>query len=304
MTLQGFSSRSKQGLYRSLQGFGISTPVEYDMLPYGICVANDIVYVTDQSSNKVLSFSKTGTYLSEFGGTGTTDGLFTSPKDIQTDGSHLFLIDSTRVIKHDFDGTFVDSVVLPFSRTPASMSYYDGELCAQYSYNSTLTGLRILDSSLATVRDIQIYKGFGLTTRSSFYSANFIVQIVRNSRLGFTDGPIFDASGSGLIEASTASPNYLGSFNPIPLGGIPQIKFLDSGLFYSSSLVSTPKLGTANLFVDDPPYEYDSTGVGDMDYYMISANIYDNEIYATSYSEKKIFVVDPATGDTIREWTR
>lgn len=304
MTLQGFSSRSKQGLYRSLQAFGQGTPVEYDMLPYGICVADDVVYVTDQSTDKVLRFSTTGTYLSEFGGTGTTDGLFTSPKDIQTDGSHLFLIDSTRVMKHEFDGTFVDSVVLPFSRTPSSLSYYDGELCAQYGYSSTLTGLRILDSSLATIKDLQISKGFGLENRSSFYSANLIAHIIRNTGLGTSNGYLFDASGSGLIDASTASPDYLGGFSPASLGSLPGIKFLDSSLFYSSSSLSTPKLGTVNLLADEPPFEYASTEVGRMDYHMICANIYEDEIYATSYSEQKIFVVDPSTGDTIREWTR
>ena len=300
MTLQGFSSRSKQGLYRSLQGFGDSSPITEDFYPLGICINDNVVYVTELYSSKVMSFDTVGNFIAEFGGPGSTSGLFDNPEHIQTDGSYLYIKDNTRIIKHEFDGTYVDAVTLPFSSRPAALTYDGVYLCAYYGYG-TMAGFRLLDSSLATVRDFNT----NALGRSYFYDSNHLCATVSNPFNNGTGG-FLAASNSGYITPTFVSTNsfYLGNFDEQDFGIFPYVKFVDGSKFYVWGNPGKVSYVDISIPSSDPVYTYFSTNVGTLDYSPFLANIYNNEIYVTSAIDKKIFVVDPSDASTIREWTR
>jgi len=97
MTLQGFSSRSKQGLYRSLQAFGQGTPPS--RLLYGLTVGNDVVYVCDYLNHKILSYQLDGTKIDEWGTFGTTDGLIDRPMVVKWYNSEVYVKDFTKRVQ-------------------------------------------------------------------------------------------------------------------------------------------------------------------------------------------------------------
>lgn len=52
--------------------------------PFGIAVAHDRVYVTDQFNNRIEVFSPTGSFLFEWGSHGSAEGQFGHPKPTYT----------------------------------------------------------------------------------------------------------------------------------------------------------------------------------------------------------------------------
>ncbi|HAS46427.1 MAG TPA: hypothetical protein DCS93_38455 [Microscillaceae bacterium] len=79
--------------------------------PEGIAIlADGSFYVTDLGSNKIRKYDNTGTFVSEFGGPGATDGLFNGPTGIAVDSQgNIFVTDrsNNRVQKFNSSGTFV-----------------------------------------------------------------------------------------------------------------------------------------------------------------------------------------------------
>jgi hypothetical protein len=160
MTLQGFSSRSKQGLYRSLQAFGQGTPPS--RLLYGLTVGNDVVYVCDYLNHKILSYQLDGTKIDEWGTFGTTDGLIDRPVIVKWYNSEVYVCDNTdrvqvfsesgtwdrtiltNVQKFDVYDGYIFSVsnsgTAPFYTTTFKKSDIDGVLDSSFVFaNSALT---------------------------------------------------------------------------------------------------------------------------------------------------------------------
>ena len=160
MTLQGFSSRSKQGLYRSLQAFGQGTPPS--RLLYGLTVGNNVVYVCDYLNHKILSYQLDGTKIDEWGTFGTTDGLIDRPSAVKWYNSEVYVKDYsgrvqvfsesgtwdrtilTSVTKFDVYGGYIFSVsnsgTAPFYTTTFKKSDTDGVLDSSFVFvNSALT---------------------------------------------------------------------------------------------------------------------------------------------------------------------
>jgi len=163
MTLQGFSSRSKQGLYRSLQAFGQGTPPS--RLLYGLTVGNDVVYVCDYLNHKILSYQLDGTKIDEWGTFGTTDGLIDRPSIVKWYNSEVYVADMTRrvqvfsesgtwdrtILTNVYDFDLHDGDVFSVSLASSTPSFYtptfkktdtDGTLVSSFVFTDTF-GLRL-----------------------------------------------------------------------------------------------------------------------------------------------------------------
>jgi hypothetical protein len=147
MTLQGFSSRSKQGLYRSLQAFGQGTPPS--RLLYGLTVGNDVVYVCDYLNHKILSYQLDGTKIAEWGTFGTTDGLIDRPMIVKWYNSEVYVKDYTnRVQVFSESGTWARTILT----SVYLFDVYDGNIFSVSLSGSTPTFKKtdtsgVLDSS-------------------------------------------------------------------------------------------------------------------------------------------------------------
>lgn len=293
MTLQGFSSKNLQGLYRNLQAFGINDVTPPDFLPYGICVYDDKVYVTDHATDSVIVFDTVGTVLDTFGGTGIGDGQFTQPMDIVTDGSYLYLYDNTRIIKHQFDGTFVDSISNP--STLMQGLYYTGSgiAASYYSSGGVQANLKTYDSSFSVIRTCSIasgYRFFHLAGKTGLYTNSLHY--------------IFSGTLSGAITGViTSHPDYIGSCF---MGRGWHLGDNGDEIFYKKLSGTLYEMYKYNTTTSSP---FASTLVGDIDdlSFMRKVFYYEDEIYCAifddTFGDSKISVIDPTDASVIREWT-
>lgn len=302
MTLQGFSSRSKQGLYRSLQGFGISTASPSGFTPLDLCVYDGKVYVTDYFENRIVVFNTSGTYITEFGTTGTGNGEFTNPQYITTNGSHLFIVDSTRIIKHQFDGTFVASILKPASSIKRLADTTDG---VAVSYSKVVTTNReyakTYDYDLSPLREAYYVRSF--TDSISFLTFvdgnNFVHKTGFGAKFYLLSG-----SATGDIGAlNSSNPNYIGeataygAFTPITNNGNTIYSLLDNIYLMSFNTSTSSPYSVTNIG------ELDVTGTS-----LTSLFYYGGEIYAANpdFSDplnSMIRVYNISDASTAREWT-
>src|SRR4051812_49373189 len=80
--------------------------------PFGLAVSRDgaSVYVSDHGTNRILQYSRDGTFIRAWGGTGSGPGQFKLPDGIATDAAgNVYVADCTnnRVSKFTASGTFV-----------------------------------------------------------------------------------------------------------------------------------------------------------------------------------------------------
>lgn len=128
MTLQGFSSKNLQGLYRNLQAFGIGTPPTRILT--SIVVNNDKVFLADRENLKILVYDLDGVKLDEWGVTGTSNGQFNvTVAVLGWHNNELYIIDSTgsgqnRCQVFSESGTY-DRTILT---NVAYFDIYDGEI--------------------------------------------------------------------------------------------------------------------------------------------------------------------------------
>lgn len=84
-------------------------PIELNA-PIGVAVdVSGSIYVTDADSDRVLQFSPSGAFLSEFGGFGSGDGRFRDPAGIAVFDGAIYVVDSgnDRVEQFDTAGNFI-----------------------------------------------------------------------------------------------------------------------------------------------------------------------------------------------------
>jgi len=170
MTLQGFSSRSKQGLYRSLQAFGQGTPPS--RLLYGLTVGNDVVYVCDYLNHKILSYQLDGTKIAEWGTFGTTDGLIDRPSIVKWYNSEVYVRDyAGRVQVFSESGTWSRRILT----NVYVFDVYDGDIFSVSLSGSTPTFKKtdtsgVLDSSFVFADTIGMSINYeqGVLTATSF----------------------------------------------------------------------------------------------------------------------------------------
>ena len=83
--------------------------------PRGIVLVDDIMYVVDQSNNRVQKLTISGEYIGQFGGKGggSGEGQLSSPMGIAYNGNnHIIVADNSnsRVIVYTLDGSFIKAV--------------------------------------------------------------------------------------------------------------------------------------------------------------------------------------------------
>lgn len=291
MTLQGFSSNNLQGLYRNLQAFGIKNVTPLTFNPYGICVTGDLVYVTDIENNRVVIFDTIGTYVDEFGTTGSGDGQFQSPSDIHTDGTYLYILDSTRIIKHELDGTFVDSISAPSNSV--ALANTNSGVAVTYYTSSPLIKLKTYDYSLSYVREC-----ISGTSNNLTHINSLTVRITYTRPLVLERSDFYSGDISGTVGLpSPSNPDYVGFITNSSI-----IWSNDGDLIYL--ITSTDNLVTFNTTTTSPfavtlkgaPTE---SGISKVFFY-------ENEIYCIcddTVDSKKIAVISPSDASTIRDWT-
>ena len=63
------------------------------MKPYGVCVLNEKVYVSQTQSNCIMVFNTNGEYCMQSGGEGRGEGCFNFPAGLSTDGTRILVCD-------------------------------------------------------------------------------------------------------------------------------------------------------------------------------------------------------------------
>ncbi|MDD5337486.1 MAG: NHL repeat-containing protein [Candidatus ainarchaeum sp.] len=77
-----------------------------DIIPTGVYVFNDTVYASDKKNDRIVVVTKSGTYVREFGSTGTLTGQFRTPMDLQFFNSTLYVADSGNGRVESFTSNF------------------------------------------------------------------------------------------------------------------------------------------------------------------------------------------------------
>lgn len=283
MTLQGFSNRSLQGLSNKLQAFSSNPLLDP---PSGICVNSGNVYVTYGLTHKVIIFSTTGTYIDQFGTFGSGDGQLNAPGHIVTDGSNLFISDNTRIIKYEFDGTFVSSITKPTSTQFHRLVNTNYGVAVSYRKSDGSVYLTTYDYDLNYVSDFYTSTGAGGSV--SFSSVNSLVfspnAIVTFFWPGDSTGLTTTVTPFGIVSISinykicNNGNNVYYITNP---SGAYLLRTFDTSTSspFAVSTVGTPATGILSLF------------------------FYGGEIYCTRPADDKITVINPSDASTIREWT-
>lgn len=78
--------------------------------PVGIAVRRGVIYVLDKGNYRVQKFSRTGTYLGQFGKKGTTRSTFRYLRDIAVDSKgYVYVVDGNRIKKFTSSGRYIRS---------------------------------------------------------------------------------------------------------------------------------------------------------------------------------------------------
>lgn len=82
--------------------------------PHGVATdPSGNVYVTDRTTDELQVFDSTGSFVREWGGTGTANGEFNEPDSVAVDssGTNVYVADfnNSRIQKFDATGTFLDA---------------------------------------------------------------------------------------------------------------------------------------------------------------------------------------------------
>lgn len=293
MTLQGFSSRSKQGLYRSLQAFGVSTPPS--RLLYGLTVGDDVVYVCDYLNHKILSYQLDGTKIDEWGTFGTTDGLIDRPMFVKWYDSEVYVKDfSGRVQVFSKSGTWDRTIltgVLKFDVYNGDVFSVSNSGAGPY-YTTTFKKTDtdgVLDSSFVFVDSaltfINYERGilFDLTLEDNGGSPENIYYILND------DGTI-----SSEINITTTYPANE-AIQPSSLG-------VDATYIYTYNSSFIYKHGIGGAYEDKEIISVPSfTSLPDMDYY--DGSLYFTTNFADPLTNPKVRVHSASTLAFDTEWT-
>lgn len=253
MTLQGFSSRSKQGLYRSLQAFGAGTPPSRILT--SIVVANGKVFVGDRQNLKVVVYDLAGVKLDEWGTSGTSAGEFNATVAVLGwHNNELYVSDSTGVAQNrcqvfSESGTYNRTILTDVS----SFDIYNGEIF--YSKLSESLGgftIRRVDTSGTaigsfSVSDADLLKidtnsgslvlGVSTVTYSGIaYSLGVYQYDFDGVFISFIDAENYSAGEEILVPSIRTSPGSLYS----GVGSSLRLHNLSGAFFDSESMNVTP----------------------------------------------------------------
>jgi len=104
----GFADRAHS--FDSVFGkYGISSPGSFLSPQHLAFDSENNLYVTDLGNSRVQKFDSNGTFITEWGSSGTEPGQFGYPSGIAIFGESVFVVDNknSNVQKFDLDGTFI-----------------------------------------------------------------------------------------------------------------------------------------------------------------------------------------------------
>jgi hypothetical protein len=78
-------------------------------IPYGICTANNCLYVCDSCNDRIQCFTMDGVYIRQFGSPGSDNGQFTYPTGICATNNCLYVCDNNnhRIQCFTMDGVYI-----------------------------------------------------------------------------------------------------------------------------------------------------------------------------------------------------
>ncbi len=178
----------------------------------GVVVLSDgSFYVTERATEKIKKYDKNGTFISEFGGAGTTDGLFDNPTGIAIDSQgNIFVVDrdNNRVQKFNSSGTFIKVIGTTTASTAngdfdtpidiaidAADNIYVVDAVNDRVQKLTNDGVFIKNIGSTGAGDGQFEKPFGIATDSD---ANIYVTDADNDNV-----QKFDSTGTFISKFGT-----------------------------------------------------------------------------------------------------
>jgi len=211
---------------------------QYDT-PHGVYVGTGSVYVADYGNNRIQSLTTDLVYNDSFGSTGSGDGEFVNPTDIDGDGDHLFVLDSgnTRVCKHlESDYSYVTATDTNIIGSGASGLTVDNlfVFVADTSNNRILrfnkTGLSLDGSMSVYETGVHTFSGPRGVYSDGYYvyvtdtGNHRVVRVAKDFDLGSVTYSAGSGSGTDQLSSpwSVAADRYLYSHiqgTPDPVGG-------------------------------------------------------------------------------------
>ncbi len=205
---------------------------------YGVAVApDDTVYVSDNTNDKIVHYTKTGTYIDSFGSTGSGNGQFNEPKGLAiTAAGDIFVADSAnhRIQKFNSNGVYQSQLA---TETPGCSSFSpvpsNGTVCYPAGIKIGLNG----DIFVADAGNSRVQK----FNSSGVYQSQFGTNGSGNGQFNnVTDVAI---SSTGVIYAADQYNHRVQKFNS---SGVYQTQF---GTYGSGN----------GLFIDPVALEFDSS---------------------------------------------
>jgi hypothetical protein len=286
MSLQGFYSFGLQGLYSELQAFKpiVITPEDYYLS--GVCVYDNKVYVSDYRNSRVVITDLNGSYIDQFQTLDGVGNVIERPKSIRSNGSNLFLMASNKLVKYDYDGTYVDSIDI---NTQTENIYATTDGIGVFYKEDNISWLVTYNNSLSEIR-------------SCYYRNTFF----KNSVIGYAGNIIF----LNVFFNSPSSKTYI--YNNSDTGDLENIQELNTtALFSSDALKNANDLyysvfreeSLAKVDISTGPPAIGTTYASRQFYY---ADYFNGEIYGIKSLSVRlnnsVFVIDVTDGSTVREW--
>lgn len=288
--LQGISG-GLQGFNRTLQGFNVTTITPPVVSFQSLTVTDGKVYVFDRISKKIMVFTTTGTYITEFGTYGSSAGQINDIIAMDTDDSYLYLSDdgvslnSNYLQKYDLDGNYVTRT-LPPAYTYFGYVHCDGGEVFTTSSDFLVSRHEAYSSSLG-------FNRFASGSYGPMFAGNGQWIGLKNSRLAYCNSSI-----SGNI-AFTQWTNVSGLDGTFRLSN-PPFDNVGSDFYFNSQRVGTVNSGFVRVsFPSGAATVISSTslqmgrGIG---------KIYLDEVYGVF--QKYVRVFDISNGTLLRQWTR
>lgn len=294
--LQGIS-RNIQGFNNTLQGFNVFIPEPRLVSFQSITVTGGKVYAFDYISKKVIVFTTTGDYITEFGDFGSSAGQIRYIISMDTDDAHLYMSDKGASIttsylqKYTIDGDYVSRVAstatFPYF---GHVHYTSGEIAIPVNTGTFSGGqFNVYNQELTLDRyaTILAYGSLGPMFAGNGYWLG--VKSGSISYCGFSNSGVIPYS-TWVAMVSTGGSN---SLSTIPFDN-------NGGDFYFSAYrTGSHTTGFVKINVPSGTKTVLKTSPLSMNRY--EGKIYDGEVYGISGEYIRVFNITDGTLE--REWT-
>jgi hypothetical protein len=248
-----------------------------------------IIYVADSLNNRIEEFNTSGTYLSQFGSTGSGNGQFNVPYGIAADSSgDIYVVDSNnnRVEKFSSDGTYLAQ----FGSAGAKAGQFTGPTEMAIDKNGNLL---VVDASRISVEKFspngafltQFIFPYGNGNGAGRFISLWGIAIAPNGNLYFPNNPYVDEF----------SPNgvYLSQFGSYGSGAgqfrnTQHVAIDANGDIYASDINRVEKFSPSGVFIS----QFGSQGSGNGQFKLINGIAVDGagNIYVSDEENNRVTI--------------